>query len=227
MASSPRPPLFDPITIPIEAIAGEAALADDRQDAKWLRQRFAAPQVWQIEHGDEHLSRSHRQDLTPASVLIPIVLREQNLTVLLTQRTAHLHDHAGQISFPGGRAEPSDADAIETALREAEEEVGLLRQHVEVLGNLPDYYTISNYRVTPVVALIHPPFQLSADAGEVAQIFEVPFGFLMDGGNHQRRSMDLPNNQGRRGFYAMPYEEFFIWGATAAMLRNLYHFLRA
>ncbi len=227
MANATKPPIFDPQSIPLEAIAGEPALPAARLEIDWLRQRFLAEVEWQIEHGDEHLSRSNRSDLTPASVLIPIVVREGQCSILLTRRTAHLHDHAGQISFPGGRAEPSDIDAIETALREAEEEVGLLRQHVEVLGKLPDYYTISNYRVTPVVALVHAPFSLQADAGEVDHIFEVPFAFLMDGGNHQRHSMELPNNQGRRGFYAMPYKEFFIWGATAAMLRNLYHFLRA
>ena len=158
---------------------------------------------------------------------MPMVVRETGLTLLFTQRTAHLTDHGGQISFPGGRAEASDLCAIDTALRETEEEVGLDRRHVEVLGVLPDYLTGTGYRVTPVVGLVHPPFGLRADPGEVAEIFEVPLSFLMDGANHQRRSAVFPSGHGRRSFYAMPYDRFFIWGATAGMLRNLFHFLRA
>ena len=223
----PKTAQFDPQSIPIAAIAGESPLEPMRLQPTWLRQRFAQSIEWQIEHGDEHLSRSAQRDLTPASVLIPLVMHDDAITVLLTQRTAHLHDHAGQISFPGGRAEPHDASPVETALREAQEEVGLAPHHVEVLGTMPDYFTISNYRVTPVVALLSPPFDLQADPGEVAQIFEVPLAFLMDGRHHQRHMMDLPDGQGRRGFYAMHYQEYFIWGATAAMLRNLFHFLRA
>jgi 8-oxo-dGTP pyrophosphatase MutT (NUDIX family) len=123
--------------------------------------------------------------------------------------------------------DPSDATAIEAALREAEEEVGLHRDHVELLGTLPDYFTGTGFRVTPVVSLVQPPIELKADPFEVAEIFEVPLSFLMDGANHQRRTVDLPNAAGRRTFYAMPYDRFFIWGATAAMLRNLFHFLRA
>ena len=165
--------------------------------------------------------------LIPASVLMPVVVRETGLTLLFTQRTPHLTDHGGQISFPGGRAEASDCSAVDTALRETEEEVGLDRCHIEVLGTLPDYLTGTGYRVTPVVGLVHPPFGLRADPGEVAEIFEVPLQFLMDGANHQRRSAIFPSGRGRRTFYAMPYDRFFIWGATAGMLRNLFHLLRA
>jgi 8-oxo-dGTP pyrophosphatase MutT (NUDIX family) len=163
----------------------------------------------------------------PAAVLMPIVQHAHGLTLLLTQRTAHLHDHAGQVSLPGGRVDKTDASAIETALRETEEEVGLHRRHIDVLGTLPDYFTGTGFRVTPVVALVQPPFELRADPFEVEEIFEVPLAFLMDGMNHQRRSVELPDQAGRRTFYAMPYDRFFIWGATAAMLRNLFHFLRA
>ena len=147
--------------------------------------------------------------------------------MLLTQRTAHLTDHAGQISFPGGRAEAEDASAIDTALRETEEEIGLARSHVETIGTLPEYLTGTGYQVTPVVALVTPPFVLTPDDNEVAEVFEVPLAFLMDGANHQRLSFELPEGAGRRTFYAMPYQRFFIWGATAGMLRNLFHFLRA
>jgi 8-oxo-dGTP pyrophosphatase MutT (NUDIX family) len=147
--------------------------------------------------------------------------------LLFTQRTAHLTDHAGQVSFPGGRAEEVDSSPVETALRETEEEVGLARRHVDVLGVLPDYFTVTGYRVTPVVSLVQPPFDLHADPSEVAEIFEVPLAFLMDGRHHQRRTVTLPHGVGHRTFYAMQYDRFFIWGATAGMLRNLFHFLRA
>ena len=146
--------------------------------------------------------------------------------MLLTQRTAHLTDHAGQISFPGGRSESCDASPLETALRETEEEIGLDRRHVDILGTLPEYLTGTGYRVTPVVALVMPPFALTPDPNEVEEIFEVPLAFLMDGMNHQRLSFALPEGV-RRSFYAMPYGRFYIWGATAGMLRNLFHFLRA
>jgi 8-oxo-dGTP pyrophosphatase MutT (NUDIX family) len=218
---------FDPQQLAIESIAGEAAVALDRLTAEALRERFASAPDWKPEITDEHKLKLDIVSAVPASVLMAIVMREKEPTLLLTQRTAHLHDHAGQISFPGGRVEADDASAIATALRETEEEVGLHRRHVEVIGTLPDYVTGTGYRVTPVVAIVQPPFDLRADPFEVAEIFEVPLSFLMDGANHQRRTVDLPNGIGRRTFYAMPYDRFFIWGATAGMLRNLFHFLRA
>ncbi|HYD97445.1 MAG TPA: CoA pyrophosphatase [Noviherbaspirillum sp.] len=218
--------IFDPETLPIDSYAGEPAVAQERLTEARLRARFANPPSWQPETFEERLMRKLTAAPTPASVLMPIVLRDEGLTLLLTQRTAHLNDHAGQISLPGGRVDETDTSAIETALRETEEEVGLHRRHIEVLGSLPDYFTGTGFRVTPVVALVRPPFELRADPFEVAEIFEVPLSFLMDGANHQRRSIDLPQ-VGRRTFYAMPYGRFFIWGATAGMLRNLFHFLRA
>jgi 8-oxo-dGTP pyrophosphatase MutT (NUDIX family) len=220
-------PLFDPQIIPVESVAGERALGPERLTPAWLRQRFAQPAIWTPEHTDEHLLRmAHTTAPTPASVLLPLVQRAAGLSLLLTQRTDHLTDHGGQISFPGGRAEACDSSAIETALRETEEEVGLSRRHVDVIGALPDYLTVTGYRVTPVVSLVQPPFDLRADPHEVAEIFEVPLAFLMDGMHHQRRSSEFPG-VGRRTFYTMPYGRFFIWGATAGMLRNLFHFLRA
>lgn len=218
---------FDPELLPVESLAGEAPVPVHALTPDALRSRFLAPPAWQPEMMAEHLLRFADGGLTPASVLIPVVLRQTGLTLLFTQRTAHLTDHGGQVSFPGGRAELVDATPVDTALRETEEEVGLDRRHVEVLGTLPLYVTGTGYQVTPVVALVHPPFSLCADPGEVAEIFEVPLAYLMDGSNHQRRSAEFPNGRGRRTFYAMPYEQFFIWGATAGMLRNLFHFLRA
>lgn len=218
---------FDPELIPIESIAGEAAVSPDQLTSDWLRQRFTVPGVWAPEFTDEHRLRLNEKQMTPASVLLPIVRRAQGLTLLLTQRTAHLTDHGGQVSFPGGRAEQHDQSSIDTALRETEEEIGLHRRHVEVLGTLPDYMTGTGYQVTPVVALVSPPFELRAEPFEVAEIFEVPLTYLMNGMHHQRRTVELPGGGGSRTFYAMPYERFFIWGATAGMLRNLFHFLRA
>ena len=217
--------LIDPQRLPIDSIAGEAALPAAHLDAGWLRRRLARPLPWTPELPEDLLFRLG--PLRRAAVLIPLVRRPDGLTVLLTQRTAHLSAHAGQVSFPGGSAEAADSSPIETALRESEEEIGLLRRHVEIIGVLPDHATASRFLVTPVIGLVTPPFQLRADPGEVAEIFEVPLAFLMDGMNHQRMSFELPDGGGRRSFYAMPYERFFIWGATAGMLRNLFHLLRA
>ena len=162
---------------------------------------------------------AENQELTPAAVLFPIVLRDAGHTVLLTQRTAHLRDHAGQISFPGGRVEADDASPIHTALRETEEEIGLAREHVEVLGFLPEYRTGTGFRVMPVVGLVRPPFDLAIDPFEVAEAFEVPLAFLLDPANHKRHSLHYRG--ALRHFFAMPYGDYFIWGATAGMIRSL------
>ena len=218
--------IFNPEHLQIHSVANEPAVNPGHLSADWLRQRFVQQPIWTPESTDEHvLARS--TDFRPASVLIPIVVRDHGLTILLTQRAANLHHHAGQISFPGGRVEESDGNPVETALREAQEEVGLEREHVSILGTLPDYKTGTGYQVTPVVSLVQPPFHLQADPGEVASIFEVPLAFLMDGRNHQRRAYVLPDGSGQRIFYAMPYQKHFIWGATAGMLRNLFHMIRA
>ena len=164
---------------------------------------------------------------TQAAVLVPLIRRPDGLTVLLTQRTAHLKDHAGQISFPGGRAEPEDADPTATALRETFEEVGLPADRVRVIGRLDTYMTGTGYEVAPVVGLIEPPFPVSPDPFEVAEVFEVPLAFLVDPANHQRHSREAVGGTGRRRFfYAMPYQDRYIWGATAGMLVNLSRLLQ-
>jgi 8-oxo-dGTP pyrophosphatase MutT (NUDIX family) len=159
------------------------------------------------------------EELTPAAVLFPIVQRVGGATVLLTQRTAHLKDHPGQISFPGGRREPADPSPAHTALREASEEIGLSPAHVEIAGYLPEYLTSTGFRVTPVVAMVTPPFDLRLDAFEVAEAFEVPLAFLLDPVNHQQHSLHYRGKL--RHYYAMPYGEYFIWGATAGIIVSL------
>lgn len=227
-----RPPILDPRTVPgVGYDAHLPAVEIPHLSARALRMRFASPPLWQPElYGDDRLLEG--RDIAAASVLVPLVERDNGLCVLLTKRTAHLRDHAGQISFPGGRVEAGDADAVATALREAEEEVGLTRQHVEVIGTLPEYRTVTRFAVTPVVALVQPSFQLTIDTNEVAEAFEVPLSFLMTPANHQRHVFDFEGKP--REFLSMSWpniqygnEPFFIWGATAAMLRNLYRLLSA
>ena len=158
-------------------------------------------------------------ELTPAAVLVPLVRRERELTVLLTQRTSNLQAHAGQVAFPGGRIEPSDRDPVHAALREAEEEVGLPRDHVCVIGRLDTYITGTGYEITPVVGLVRVPYPMRPDPREVADVFEVPLAFVLDTRNHERHSREF---KGRiRSFFVLPYPGRYIWGATAGMLVNL------
>ncbi|WP_252181198.1 CoA pyrophosphatase [Azospirillum sp. B4] len=154
-----------------------------------------------------------------AAVLVPLVDRPEGVSVLLTQRTAHLAAHGGQISFPGGRVEPEDTDAVATALRETEEEVGLPPTQVEVVGRLDTYHTRTGFRVVPVVGLVHPPFFLQPDPSEVQEVFEVPLAFILDPGSRQRQSREFKG--ALRHFWVFPYNERYIWGATAGMLVNL------
>jgi len=163
--------------------------------------------------------------LTAAAVLVPLVMRPEGLAVLLTQRTQHLAAHAGQISFPGGRQEESDAGSVDAALRETEEEVGLPRDHIEVVGRLDTYITSTGFEVTPVVGLVRTPYPTRLDPFEVVEIFEVPLAFIIDPANRQRQSREF--NGRRRTFYVVPYENRYIWGATAGMLVNLVEVLTA
>ncbi|MGH6620299.1 MAG: CoA pyrophosphatase, partial [Alphaproteobacteria bacterium] len=158
------------------------------------------------------------------AVLVPIVERREGLTVLLTQRTDHLSAHAGQISFPGGRLEATDAGLEAAALRETEEEVGLRRDRIEVVGQLDLYVTRTGFEVTPVVGIVTPPFSLTPDPFEVADVFEVPLPFIIDPANHLKQSR--LHNGIQRQFYVLPYDNRYIWGATAGMLVNLSEVLR-
>jgi 8-oxo-dGTP pyrophosphatase MutT (NUDIX family) len=211
--------------------AGQAAAGLTAAD---IRQRLTGRNFTE-ERGDVHTARllGDAADLprpvlaktVPAAVLVPLVDHAAGLTVLLTRRTAHLDHHAGQISFPGGRVEESDADPVATALRETQEEIGLDPSHIEVIGRLSNYITITQFTVVPVVGLVRPPFDLKPDPFEVDEVFEVPFDFILDPANHQRHFRDGPDGK-RRYFYAIPYGPHYIWGATAAMLVNLAEALR-
>lgn len=218
---------FNPEMALIDSVACEEPLPSNRLSLDWLRHRFSHPPKWQPEYFDEYCFLAPATSFIHAAVLIPIIVNKQGLTLLLTQRAACLNKHAGQISFPGGRVSPVDSSIIETALRETEEEVGLHRSNIEVLGILPDYFTATGFCVTPVVAIVHSPFKLCPAPFEVEEIFEVPFTFLMNGTNYERRVAKFLDGNDRRTFYAIPYGRFFIWGATAGILRNLFHFLRA
>ena len=223
---------FDPQELPVVGVDDHLpALTAAVLRSAAVRQRFLVPPVWTPEIKIE--PRFFERAPAHASVLVALVERDE-LTVLLTQRTDHLNDHPGQVSFAGGRVELTDADAAATALREAHEEIGLEASFVDVLGAMPTYTTGTGFVVTPVVALVRPGFAVNPDPFEVADVFEVPLAFLMNPANHRRHAVDV--NGVRREFLSMPWDgvdeqgqprRFFIWGATAAMLRNLYRFLAA
>jgi 8-oxo-dGTP pyrophosphatase MutT (NUDIX family) len=162
---------------------------------------------------------AQEQPIRPAAVLIPVVDHPQP-TVILTQRSAHLHDHAGQISFPGGKIDPTDASPLDAALREADEEIGLSREFIDPIGYLDLYGTSFGFRILPTVARVKPGFSLRISEAEVDDAFEVPLAFLMDPANHQLHSKAFRGID--RTYYAMPFEERYIWGATAGILRVLY-----
>ena len=157
--------------------------------------------------------------LRPAAVLVPLIDHAQGMSVLLTQRTPHLTAHAGQISFPGGRIEDADADATEAALRETEEEVGLPRDRVSVVGRLDTYLTGTGFEITPIVGIVAPPYPLSIDPFEVSEAFEVPLSYILDRRNHHR--IERQSGAHRRAFFVLPYQGRNIWGATAGILVNL------
>jgi 8-oxo-dGTP pyrophosphatase MutT (NUDIX family) len=220
-------PGFDPRTFPVTgvdvhlpAVRGGALLPQA------IRSRFAQPPMWEPEVRAE--PKFTDREVAQASVLIPIVVRERPM-VLLTERTTHLSTHSGQVAFPGGRRDDTDRDAAHTALREAQEEIGLAPDLAEVVGTLPTYTTGTRFIVTPVIALVQPDLRLALNEHEVADAFEVPLEFLMNPAHHRRHRVEWSGVS--REWFSMPYmegaTERFIWGATAGMLRNLYRFLAA
>jgi len=192
----------------------------------WLRERLDRPPPAAARNlSDGYRLPGRSGPPMPAAVLVPLVNRDGGLSVLFTQRSLDLPDHPGQISFPGGRVESGDADAGAAALREAEEEVGLPPTRVTLLGRLAEYETVTGYRVTPVVGWVEPPFEIRTDPVEVAAVFEVPLAFLLEPANQQQHFRMVGDI--RRDYYAIPYGDHYIWGATAAMLLILDRTLRA
>ena len=181
------------------------------------------------EHDLHMISLREGTKVTEAAVLVPLVNRPQGVQLLLTQRTAHLSTHSGQVAFPGGKVDATDRDVVDTALRESHEEVGLERDQVQVLGTISDYVTGTAFVVTPVVGLVSADHTLKPNPHEVASAFEVPLAFLMNPAFHRRHALEAEGR--RREWFSMPYqdgdEQRFIWGATAGMIRNFYRFLMA
>jgi 8-oxo-dGTP pyrophosphatase MutT (NUDIX family) len=197
-----------------ESLAPRASASDD--DMAWLV--GAQPEIVARIRANMPATR------VPAAVLVPLVEREAGWTVLLTQRAANLKDHAGQISFPGGRIEPQDADAWRGALREAHEEIGLSEEFVEFAGYLPDHWVGTGFRVTPVVGFVNPGYGLRIETAEVHDVFEVPLDFILDEANHKSRQRELAGVT--LDAYDIPYGERNIWGATAGMLLTLRRLLQ-
>lgn len=231
----------------LERHAHLPAVPEQRLQPRALREFFARWQAapgsaaaWLPERAGD-LAVNERRASRHASVLVPLVMHEDGLRLLLTRRDPRLSVHAGQISFPGGGRDPEDRDAVHTALREAEEEIGLAPSMVETLGCMPLYTTVTGFAITPVVALVDARARWRLQQSEVAEVFEVPLAFLMDPAHHELRGWDTPEaacaqpgaGPDRRVFFAMPWHDpgtgrsYFIWGATAAMIRNLYRLLIA
>lgn len=208
------------MTLSKPALADQFSGEDFRQRALLAQQNPI-----EFEAGDHLLNNSAlpltgKLQLRNAAVLIAAINHRDGASLLLTQRTTKLRSHSGQVAFPGGKIDASDASAEDAALRETEEEIGLARERIELLGRLPDYATGSGYRITPILAQVEPGFTLDLNPDEVDCSFEVPLSFLMDPSNHAKESLIYENK--RRYFYEMPYGKHRIWGITAGIIRILY-----
>lgn len=234
-----RPQILDPRGVPVDvSLESAPALPPERLTVAAIRSRFTDPMPWEPEFLDDAY-RVEGVSLRPAAVLIALVDRPIGVTLLLTLRSEALLKHSGQVAFPGGRVDEMDDGVVAAALRETREEIGIEPAAIEVLGELPQYRTGTGYLITPVVGLVDPTLDVSTlrlEPAEVAEVFEVPLVFLMDPGNHQRRLFSWRQDEAefQRSFFTMPWrpdpaleQEYFIWGATAAMLRNFYRFLAA
>lgn len=227
LAKFPKGPGFEPHTQPwVLGSAHMGQVPASVLNANFLRSTFSRDWQTQLDLPTETRFQFQGQsnDWVEAAVLVPFVMHESGVTVLLTQRTAHLNAHAGQVSFPGGRIELFDANPHAAAIRETVEETGLPAHHIDVLGQMPRYRTGTGFTITPVAALIKPGFSLMPDDFEVAHVFEVPLAFLTDPQNYRLHTAQFPDGS-QRQYYSVAWQEFFIWGATAAMLRATYQIL--
>lgn len=224
-----RPASFDPAAQPTLPSAPLPSLPPECLRLDYIRQAFGRAVDWRVDPlfaqafipGGEGYAQARQ-----AAVLMPLIQRDQGLQVLFTRRAAHLHDHAGQVSFPGGRIEPSDPDPVAAAIRETREEIGVERQFVRVMGVQPALLTTTRFLMTPVVGELLPGFHVRPDEAEVAEVFEVPLAVLMDPGRHVLHRLEISPGHGRC-YFAIRWQSHFIWGATAILIRNFYHFLAA
>lgn len=223
-------PSFDPQTQPVVPSEVLPPLADASISLDFICKAFSSQISWQVEpvfsksfHTDDELIQ---KGIVQAAVFFPLVQRPSGLHVLFTRRASHLYDHAGQISFPGGRIEPRDLSAAAAALRETQEEIGVAPEFIEIIGTQPSFITSTRFTMKPVIGVIRPGFTITPDETEVAEVFEVPLSVLMDVRQHRLHRANLPDG-GHRFYFSMTWQSYFIWGATAALIRNFYHYLAA
>jgi len=225
----PRAPSFDPEIQPVVPSQTLAPLDARTLELDFIRQAFAHPPRWQVEPVFADLfepAQARLHGAVRAAVLMPLVERADGVHLLLTRRAAHLTHHAGQISFPGGQIDASDAHAIAAALRETREETGIAAEFIQVLGTQPSMLTTTRFVVTPVVGTLQPGFQVHANPCEVTEVFEVPLAVLSDPACYRLHRIDLPARPSRL-YFSLLWRSRFIWGVTAALLRNFHRFLLA
>ena len=222
-------PGFDPQAQPVVPLPSLAPLSPACLDLDFICSAFSRPVPWQVEPVFHELflpSAIQAPGIKPAAVFVPLIPHDTGLGVLFTRRASHLYNHGGQISFPGGRIEASDPDPVHAALRETHEEIGVDPGFVQLIGTQPAFLTTTQYAMTPVVGVLKPGYTLSPNASEVAEIFEVPLSALMDPRLHQLHCVNFPDGS-QRHYFSIRWQSYFIWGATAALIRNFYHQLAA
>jgi 8-oxo-dGTP pyrophosphatase MutT (NUDIX family) len=222
-------PGFDPRSQPLVQCAALPGLRPESTQLGFIRTAFSTSVQWQVEPVFTRsfaLDATMPSDIRRAAVLVPLVQRHSGLNVIFTRRAAHLHDHAGQISFPGGRIEPGDENLIATAMRETYEEIGIEPRFVNPIGTQPSFLTSTRFIMTPVIGELLPGFVIRSDDDEVAEVFEVPLDILLDPHLHRLHQASLPDGSPRY-YFSITWQSYFIWGATAVLLRNFYHYLAA